>query len=172
MDKLTFIDKGGSTRSAVEVTCTCGKVFLDRKSQPGKYCSRLCCSNSRIRTVEVNCANCGKLFNKQPGDLKWSKSGLYFCTRLCKDTAQRIGGIEAIQPDHYGSSKIMYRAIYLRAGGVLECARCGYDEFNCGIDVHHLDENRDNNTKENLIALCSNCHRALHNNKWQYGDLK
>jgi len=31
--------------------------------------------------------------------------------------------------------------------------------------VHHLDENRKNNNKENLITLCRGCHSKLHNTK-------
>ena len=31
------------------------------------------------------------------------------------------------------------------------------------IDVHHIDKDRSNNNKVNLIALCKSCHVKLHN---------
>ena len=31
------------------------------------------------------------------------------------------------------------------------------------MTVHHIDENSDNNTYDNLIVLCHNCHSSYHN---------
>jgi phage terminase large subunit GpA-like protein len=44
------------------------------------------------------------------------------------------------------------------------CAICG----NRGIQIltkHHIDSNRSNNTYENLIILCHNCHHKITNKK-------
>ena len=30
------------------------------------------------------------------------------------------------------------------------------------VQIHHLDRNRENNKKNNLMVLCYNCHRKLH----------
>jgi hypothetical protein len=30
------------------------------------------------------------------------------------------------------------------------------------IEVHHIDKNKKNNKKENLLKLCPHCHRILH----------
>ena len=40
------------------------------------------------------------------------------------------------------------------------CQNCGCHEFeNCRkLDVHHIDYNKDNNKKNNLISLCHSCH--------------
>lgn len=98
-----------------------------------------------------------------------SRHGIYFCSRTCKDKGQRLGGIKVIQPDHYGTGKTehRYRERFLSSGGVLKCSRCGYDEFPCSVEVHHKDEDRQNAALENLVPLCANCHRGLHNNLWQ-----
>ena len=44
------------------------------------------------------------------------------------------------------------------------CSKCGTEENLC---VHHIDENRNNNSKENLLVVCRGCHTSLHakNNK-------
>lgn len=43
------------------------------------------------------------------------------------------------------------------------CSICGYDRYQQALVVHHIDMNRRNNQKENLLILCCNCHSVLHN---------
>jgi len=40
-----------------------------------------------------------------------------------------------------------------------ECANC---ESNEGIEVHHLNGDREDSDVENLLPLCRHCHRRLH----------
>jgi len=40
-----------------------------------------------------------------------------------------------------------------------QCEECGEGK---NLQVHHIDENRLNNTDENLKTLCAKCHRAKH----------
>jgi len=47
------------------------------------------------------------------------------------------------------------RAIRRRDNGV--CVRCGGQ---LRLTVHHLDNNRRNRAKANLVTLCEMCHRA------------
>ncbi len=61
------------------------------------------------------------------------------------------------------------------------CSKCGYDQFHCALDVHHLAPSTKDPTFENMrywswkrvvteletcILVCKNCHAAIHN-----GDL-
>lgn len=44
-----------------------------------------------------------------------------------------------------------------------KCAQCGWGEQNVTtgnipLEVHHIDGNYENNSEENLILLCPNCH--------------
>lgn len=122
------------------------------------------------------CTNCGKNFCRVASKLKNSKSGLAFCSRGCKDKSQRLGGISAIMPAHYGTSNsrnsIAYRRLYKDFYGVnLICWRCNYQEFECGLDIHHIDGNPLNNEKKNLICLCACCHRGLHNKRWELKEI-
>lgn len=52
-----------------------------------------------------------------------------------------------------------------------KCARCGYNEFPCSLQVHHKDSDRDNNNTDNLILLCANCHTALRYDRWKLTDI-
>ena len=39
------------------------------------------------------------------------------------------------------------------------CQACGYSEV---LDIHHIDENRENNEPHNHVVLCPNCHAKIH----------
>lgn len=178
----TFIDKAGKHRIGIVVVCLqCGLQFTTRKSQPAKFCCRNCKNkyqakiNQEKRPV-LKCAWCNIEFQRPHKTLSGSKSGLYFCCRKCKDNAQRIGGIKEIMPPHYGThnedaciSTSIYRSKFEEHE--LVCFRCGYKEFASCVAIHHIDKNRNNNDKKNLIPLCNNCHKALHYGYWKLEEL-
>lgn len=45
-----------------------------------------------------------------------------------------------------------------------ECVICGFSRI---VDIHHIDTNNTNNTKKNLIGLCPNHHRMIHNSNFR-----
>ena len=53
-----------------------------------------------------------------------------------------------------------------------KCFICNTSEENLGrnLDIHHIDYDKDNNKKYNLVALCHNCHMITNFNRlyWQY----
>jgi len=126
----------------------------------GRFCSRFCGRHvKRPKPDNSVCAFCNKPFYRQISSFVNSRSGLRFCCREHKDLAQRIGGIEAIQPDHYGIGQHAdYRKLAL-ASLPQACNRCGYDKY---VIVHHKDRNRKNNCIENLEVICPNCHALEH----------
>ena len=132
----------------------------------GKYCSRSCSSSAITRKKphipNSTCAQCGIAFFRRLAHFTNSKSGLRFCSRNCKDTAQRLGGIIEIMPDHYGlgQGKHDYRARALNQHGNY-CNRCGFNDLRA-IEVHHIDGDRSNNLLSNLEVLCGNCHLIAH----------
>jgi 5-methylcytosine-specific restriction endonuclease McrA len=160
-------------RSAVKLSCSqCGKEFLKAKhllveGQENYYCSKSCSGKSQKTSIEFTCAYCGKIFERRPSSKRNSRSGFYFCTRKCKDSAQRIYGndniIHEILPDHYtGTATIFnYRQIALLEYGEV-CNRCGYNENLAAIMVHHIDRDHHNNSLDNLEVLCANCHAIEH----------
>lgn len=169
--------------SYINVCCQECKLFFNAvasevKRGNSKYCSRKCSSIAvtrkqkeryeQINTPNVECAYCHIMFYKNETKKKASLSGLYFCCREHKDLAQRIGsGIDQIKPSHYNKSPTKYREFYSRNADILICARCGYDKCSGILQIHHIDRNRKNNTMENLIVLCPNCHEEDH---WQNKD--
>lgn len=154
--------KYGARRRLFPRTCKqCkGKFYLPKHFfKTIKCCSNACrIAGSRSR-VKLTCAMCEIEFERTPSKLVRSKSRLYFCGRPCKEKAQCIGGLTAIQPPHYGNQdgKTTYRKRAFDHYGKA-CAKCGYKLFERMLDVHHRDGNRRHNKLENLIVLCVWCH--------------
>jgi ferredoxin len=178
MIEFYVVECGVRRRAVCKICEHCGKEFLERakKKRAKKYCSVKCRSEAVSSKIEVNCASCDKIFYVIASRLASSKSGLLFCSRLCKNKTQKIGGIAEVLPSHYGTGQRnpdVYRRIYREANLVekLKCERCGYCEFECGVDIHHKDGNEKNNLSVNLIALCSPCHRALHLSLWLLSEM-
>lgn len=158
-------EKDGKKRVAVELSCDeCHLPFLKRKSFVAEknYCSRQCAKSAQVTSCEYKCDLCSELFTRKPSALAKSKSGLLFCTRKCKDEAQRIeNNFTEMHPPHYGQfSSNRYRdtayAVFPKV-----CMACGWCKYKKLMEVHHLDSDRSNNDISNLAVLCPICHRAI-----------
>jgi phage terminase large subunit GpA-like protein len=165
MNTLRKLDKYGKSRIFVVVNCDgCGLQFEKRKSllKTKNYCCRNCQHKKMITQIKFVCAFCSLEFYRRPSRKKNSRSGLFFCSRKCKDTAQSIEhGFAEIHPSHYKNGENNYRDKALRHYPN-ECNRCGYKKNVKILQVHHKDENRQNNALENLEVLCPNCHAEIH----------
>lgn len=174
MELERYTDSQGHKRKGIRIKCQqCQKEIFTRTTNISKFCSRTCSSKfkSLAKTTEVECAQCKTKFRKKHSHLPNSKSRLYFCSRKCKDQAQRLGGIKEIMPPHYGTADPtkFYRNNFTTND--LVCKRCGYQEFKVSVQIHHIDHNHKNNDISNLMPLCANCHWGLHNNCWTIADI-
>lgn len=171
--KMTIIkeyvgkDTCNRNRTFVDVKCQiCTNIFTRQKRQLNtEYhcCSAMCLNIAKGNSIELHCDHCGDLFIRAKSKLELSKSGKYFCSRKCKDTAQKY--MIEIQPDHYGqiTGHTTYREKAFKTYLPL-CNRCGYSNKEA-LEVHHKDRNRENNEISNLEILCANCHTIEHKNK-------
>jgi len=181
MSELYILESGVRRKAEWKRCLCCKQKFLERlnKSRPKKYCSVECRGKSIQDKVQVSCATCTEKFDVTKSRKTASKSGFLFCSMKCKIQAQKIGSNIALSalPSHYGTGERnsdVYRRVYKESNKIhsLICERCGYFEFECGIDIHHIDKNKKNNDHQNLLALCSPCHRALHCNLWLVDEIK
>jgi len=152
----------------------CKRTFevraADVKRGHGQFCSTECVGNFRRGKIKkpesyisLICVQCSAEFTRSRHSLEYSKckSGVRFCSRACKDKAQRLGGIKEIQPPHYGYGISTYRDKAFRSLPK-QCNSCGYNEHPEILRVHHKDRNRRNAQLENLEVLCPNCHVLEH----------
>lgn len=146
----------------------CNTPFYRR---PSKAHITQCCSHvCRVKRFfpkipNQTCHHCGKVFYR-PKSHTISKSGLQFCSRLCKDTAQSVdGNCPEIRPQHYGDGGYYYRERALKHYSH-QCSRCGYSRDVRVLEVHHKDKDRTNNVLSNLEVLCPTCHVEHHIGLW------
>lgn len=156
-------DTCNKNRVFVEVECECcDTIFTKQKRQLTDYaCSSLCRSILKGKRVLVKCAHCGADVYKAISRVNSSRNGIFFCNKICKDEGQKY--IKEIQPDHYGTADPAntYRKLAFD-NQPHHCQMCGYDTNKAALVVHHIDHNRTNNSLDNLIILCANCHAIEH----------
>jgi len=97
--------------------------------------------------VTKNCPVCNKEFQARIGEPKEKRTCSYSCSNI--HFAEKRAKTEELKS---------YRTICFRFYEE-KCSVCPFDKV---IEVHHLDENRENNEIKNLIPLCPNHHRMIH----------
>lgn len=150
----------GKRRNLFKQSCAhCLKAFYVPKNRNVRCCSRLCKDQLRRNRTEIVCAYCGKIGTRSPSKKKNSSTGLYFCDRKCKDHAQRLEGLKAIHPGHYGKASYN-RAQLIRQRGH-RCDICKNTEW-CGkpipLEVDHINGDSACSDGYNLRLICPNCH--------------
>ena len=142
-------------RTKVIVKCnTCGhewevspaSIMYDNDEYSFKGCPE-------CKYEEATCAFCGKKFKRLKSILDKSKTGYVYCSRECGNR-------------HKNAQVINYQdAVDYRRNAFIalphKCYICGYDDDERILEVHHIDENRNNNDISNLKILCPNCHKKL-----------
>lgn len=95
-----------------------------------------------------------------PKFIKKSKSGKFFCNKSCQ-TIWRNKYFSGSKHPMWKGGIHSYRTAIKRFGKKTQCKLCNIKDIRL-LAVHHLDKNRKNNKKENLIWLCHNCHHLVH----------
>lgn len=163
-----FYFEGSKKRRAAKVNCpVCNTEFLTRLSwkDTNRCCSDKCRGFKRTisNSTLVNCSWCAKEYRRKNSRFGINKTEIYFCSRSCKDSAQKIGGIKEIMPPHYGTGNIPVgiRDYERYALDISKCSSCPENRYYL-LNVHHIDGNRKNNIDSNLEVVCCNCHALRH----------
>ena len=136
----------------------CGNEFIPQKGLIS-YCS-LACRNSRERSDETK-------RNIAEGMLKSEKflKSLENKNRLIdyKKIAEKVKETWNVKllSDEFETLSFgrLRKRIILEQGG--KCNHCGIDKWNnkpITLELEHIDGNHSNNNRENLEAICPNCH--------------
>ena len=148
----------------IEKECqTCGKSFIadTREINRGnaKFCSLSCCAKApKEMKYKLICKQCGREF------LSAVKSAKY-CSDSCKQKNYRARQ-KSLSED--GECIKYFYKVFLNT----PCELCQWDKTT--RDLHHIIEvvNGGTNELDNLICVCPNCHRMIHNNLISEDDIK
>lgn len=145
----------------------CSKQFYTKPSYIklgiSKFCSRECKQKSQLKGQYFNCEKCRKQIWRSPKAIKHSKSNKYFCSRHCQ-SLWRNSHYSGNLHHNWKGDEYIYLKLMRKLHASPECKNCGIDNKKVLI-VHHVDKNRKNNSIENLMWLCRNCHYLIHNGK-------
>jgi predicted nucleic acid-binding Zn ribbon protein len=147
-----------------EVCQQCGRELINKQK---KFCSAKCAAAYRKykrQKTEIICQNCGKTFN--------GLTGRKFCSVMCsnenlkKERLQKFLNSEYILDGNNGLPKFIRE--YLLDKAQYKCELCGFEGYNQKtgktiLQIHHKDGNSSNNTPENLLVICPNCHAMTEN---------
>ena len=160
--------KAKSIQERKYVECpVCGAMFYKRRSEQ-LYCSKKCSGEAHKKRILIQCDFCGKEFERNECHIQEHN----FCSRSClnewhKDnrignSSPRWGGGVHIQDGYLflrqddGSYKAEHRIIMEKELG---------RELNSDEIVHHIDENKKNNSIDNLVVLTRAEHAKIHHTK-------
>jgi len=163
---LTFILERHTITHMPMVRCKqCKEPFYTKPSWIklgyGKYCSSSCQYAGRKTGKVIACFLCQKTAYRPKKQLTKSKSKKYFCSKSCQ-TIWRNQLFKGEQHPNWKEGKhIDYRGLMSKYLVKAVCRLCKERDTRV-LCVHHLDQNRKNNTIENLVWLCYNCHHLVH----------
>lgn len=151
------------------ITCkACLKEFYVPKYRikTAKFCSLECQNHKQYEKWVYNCQNCKKKCIESPSRKNYRKK---FCSIDCfnakrktdKERRAQIKSYNILKRGNNSSRRLRVNFFKLKKP---VCEICGYDEHDFCIDLHHIDENCENNEIENIAMLCAICHRKLHKN--------
>jgi 5-methylcytosine-specific restriction endonuclease McrA len=130
-----------------EYICECCKCLFTKegyaKKYNYKYCSASCASKDYIRTNE-------------------------WCEKISASLKARYRKEGLKQSSYHKFTGKLKLKIRTRDG--FKCKECGISELELGrkLDVHHIDYNKENYHKSNLISLCNSCHTKTNFNRKQW----
>jgi len=101
----------------------------------------------------VVCNNCKRDFIVIEKEYKFPIKDRYYCCDFCARSYSAKINAEKNGITHYRAICKKYNA------QICIIPECGFHKI---VDVHHVDENSKNNSKENLVYLCPNHHRMFH----------
>jgi hypothetical protein len=107
------------------------------------------------------CFNCYRklVWDRKKGICKRCKREIYIHAKgLCPGCYNFVFHLDKTKAENYRKWHNLDINLYKKI--TRQCAIC---DFNKIVDLHHLDENKKNNSEQNLIGLCPNHHKMLHN---------
>ncbi len=177
------------TRGVKSCPC-CG---IEVKNSANTYCSNSCAAkiNNTKRRQSLHHPKNSEQFNPDMRclccDVTLVKSQRHYCSASCQqrhkqDTfiSEWLSGKEIATKKGCSVPSRIRR--YLLDKHEHRCAKCGWGEINpvtgkTPLEVEHIDGDSSNNSPENLILLCPNCHsltptyKALNKGKGRYNRM-
>ena len=133
-----------------------------------KICPK--CRRKTKRITKGVCHNCYRKFiwkRKKKVCKRCKKEKIIHAKGLCGGCYQTIFHLQYNKDRNYEKRHNISAEEYKKL--TRRCVICGFDKI---VELHHLDGNRKNNNRNNLIGLCPNHHKMFHTIKYKREILK
>lgn len=132
-------------------------------------------NKSKIRVVTKICKNCNKTFQTS-----WMLRNQKFCSKPCVNNYYSGENNINWNPNRHELRTPYTKRFFscqlraeIKIQQELRCPLCGKMILSSKMDLHHIDHNKQNDSRRNLIFLCSSCHNyEKHHRKWLEPQLK
>jgi hypothetical protein len=152
------------SKNKIELKClNCGKSHFKLQCQlgrgRGKYCSKICKHEASKNKIEIKCDNCNTEFKRHPSEMDSDKK---FCSKACYKNFR---------------SKNIKSSTYKKRNGRHQHRTIAEKFLKRKLKrkevVHHIDENKHNNSPENLAVLPNQkIHALVHFNNYDFEKYK
>ena len=154
---------GDYVNKRTEITLYCDECGYEWKTKPQnvlyvdkKAANHLCPNCGKKQRIKVKCAYCGKIIERTPSQVAKNQSGYFYC---CHEHGNlHKNQLRKEQGEWENSANYRLKAFNTYPH---KCYICGWDEDERLLEVHHIDENHNNNDIDNLVILCVLCHRKV-----------
>ncbi|MDP2947500.1 MAG: HNH endonuclease signature motif containing protein [Nanoarchaeota archaeon] len=119
------------------------------------------CNEEKEHHAKGLCYTCYKKLKWQPKIKKCKRCGremAIHAKEFCGGCYNLIFHLEKNKAYNHRKSQNVDLKTYRRL--TQRCVICDFDKI---VDIHHIDLNKKNNSPKNLIGLCPNHHRLIHN---------
>lgn len=134
---------------------------MERNPNQGRIVICKVCKKETEHHAKEMCVNCYRKY-------AWKRTKI-ICKNCGKERYHKAFGLCStchVKLHHYDKTKAYnYRkwhniSLELYRKLTNKCLLCGFDSI---VELHHLDGDHKNNSESNLIGLCPNHHKMLHN---------
>ncbi|HAS92258.1 MAG TPA: hypothetical protein DCS12_08515 [Clostridiales bacterium] len=152
----------------------CNKEFKvhNYRKDTAFFCSISCSKKGQTAWNKSNlinkCEICGNNFNVYPAikDSKYCSHNCYWKSLIGKHFTnsgqfKKTGRVITLYSDEWNKNL----RILIRQRDNYTCQICGDIQDNRAFSVHHIDYNKKNCNKNNLITLCTSCHSKTNYNR-------
>lgn len=135
------------------------RSILASRALKGRYIQVKQNTRDESKWEDIPCKNCGKIIHAQKSLHR------KFCSHRCKGDWQKKWLHGKDNPNWKPlDQRKPYRTVSHKVRKDLICERscCETCQSTEELQVHHINRNRGDNSPENLMLLCLNCHANLH----------
>jgi len=123
------------------------------------------CGETKEHQAKGLCFNCYRKFIWKPKLVSCKRCGLQkpnHARGFCASCYNFLFHLDKVKEYNQRKNNGLDMNTYKRI--VQKCVICGFDKV---VDLHHLDESKKNTSETNLIGLCPNHHRMLHDFRYK-----